>query len=70
MNLIIKDYDLKKRIETKPFINKTVEALFILRSQIKAPVTAEGNMCWPEVSRVIIACTDFMGVCPLVKDMI
>lgn len=60
MNLIINDYDLKKkRNETKPFMNKACKTL-ILRSQIKAPVRAEGNMCWLEVFRVIIVCTEFM----------
>lgn len=61
MNQIINDYHLKKkRNETKPLMNKACKAR-ILRSQIKTPVRAEKSMCWPEVSRVITACTDFYG---------
>lgn len=40
-------------------MNKACKTL-ILRSQIKAPVRAEGNMCWLEVFRVIRVCTEFM----------
>lgn len=49
-------------VEMRPsdaIMNKTGKVL-TLRSRIEALMRAEGNMHWPEASRVTTACTDFM----------